>query len=60
LEAERISGEWFDAQVEKYRQMWRERTGENPRARAGAETEVGNDHMNKKHAKRVRRFGNAL
>jgi hypothetical protein len=33
FEAERIAGEWFDAQVEKYRQMWREKTGENIRVR---------------------------
>jgi hypothetical protein len=26
FEAERISGEWFDAQVEKYREMWRKQT----------------------------------
>jgi hypothetical protein len=25
FEAERISSEWFDAQVEHYREMWRER-----------------------------------
>lgn len=30
VEAERIAGEWFDGQVVKYRQMWRERTGEAP------------------------------
>ncbi len=29
-EAERIAGEWFDAQVVKYREMWRKRTGEAP------------------------------
>jgi len=30
VEAERIAGEWFDAQVVKYREMWRKRTGEAP------------------------------
>jgi hypothetical protein len=30
VEAERIAGEWFDAQVLRYRKMWRERTGEAP------------------------------
>jgi len=30
VEAERIAGEWFDAQVIRYREMWRERTGEAP------------------------------
>jgi hypothetical protein len=30
VEAERIAGEWFDAQVVKYREMWRTRTGEAP------------------------------
>jgi hypothetical protein len=34
VEAERIAGEWFDAQVLRYRKMWRERTGEAPREEA--------------------------
>jgi hypothetical protein len=30
IEAERIAQDWFDAQVIRYRQMWRERTGTAP------------------------------
>jgi hypothetical protein len=30
VEAERIAQEWFDTQVLKYREMWRELTGEAP------------------------------
>lgn len=30
VEAERIASEWFDAQVVKYREMWRIRTGSAP------------------------------
>ena len=30
IEAERIAGNWFDAQVIRYREMWRSRTGSAP------------------------------
>jgi len=30
VEAERIAGDWFDSQADKYRQMWCARTGEAP------------------------------
>jgi hypothetical protein len=30
VEAERIAGDWFDAQLVRYREMWRARTGEAP------------------------------
>jgi hypothetical protein len=33
FEAERIASDWFDAQVEKYRGMWRERTKNSSKLR---------------------------
>jgi hypothetical protein len=30
IEAERVAGEWFDAQVIRFREMWRKRTGTAP------------------------------
>jgi hypothetical protein len=30
VEAERIAGDWFDARMVKYREMWRQKTGQAP------------------------------